>query len=146
METKLAVAGAEEVGVRGLLAQYRTESGPAVVGVTQGGSINPDFAGQRWPWPLNPLDARMSAAWFVGWAVWLGTMALERDWDRIRIGIGLLILWGFALMAINLVFLSEFDFSRPTPRTHLVAVPLLTLIIVYFYWQQERVRRREPAP
>src|SRR4029453_895074 len=46
--------------------------------------INPEFAAQRWPWELNPFDARIIAAWFLGWAVWLATMAFASDWTEKR--------------------------------------------------------------
>ena len=46
--------------------------------------LNPEFAATRWPWELNGLDARIVAAWALGWAVWCGTMALATDWDEIR--------------------------------------------------------------
>ena len=44
--------------------------------------INPEFAALRWAWELNPLDARMASAWFLGWGVWCATMAFARDWDE----------------------------------------------------------------
>ena len=70
--------------------------------------VNPEFAATRWPWELNPLDARMVAAWFLGWSVWCGTMAFARDWDEIRRGIQLFILNGVALLATVVVFRDEF--------------------------------------
>jgi hypothetical protein len=40
--------------------------------------INPEFAATRWAWELNPLDARIVAAWFLGWSVWCGTSCADR--------------------------------------------------------------------
>ena len=74
----------------------------------------PEFAAARWPWELNPLDARMVAAWFLGWSVWCGTMAFARDWDEIRRGIQLLLLNGIALLATVVLFRDEFIPGRDT--------------------------------
>jgi hypothetical protein len=41
--------------------------------------INPAFSDTRWPWELNPLDSGIIAAWFMGWAVWVATMAFATD-------------------------------------------------------------------
>jgi hypothetical protein len=62
-------------------------------------AVNPEFAAARWPWELNPLDARMCAAWFLGWAFWAGTMAFASDWDEVRTASLLFMLNGLALLA-----------------------------------------------
>ena len=59
--------------------------------------LNPEFAATRWPWELNGLDARIVAAWALGWAVWCGTMAFAVDWDEIRTAARLFVLLGIAL-------------------------------------------------
>ena len=106
--------------------------------------INPEFAALRWPWELNPLDARIMAAWFLGWAVWLGTMAFARDWLEIRLPAALFILNGAALTAVN--FLNGDLLSGTGPahayRTGLV---LLTLLMAGFAAYQE-VRRVRSVP
>lgn len=102
--------------------------------------INPAFTDLRWPWALNPLDARIIAAWFIGWAVWAGTMASAHDWDEIRIGARLNILFGVALLISIVAFQSRFDFSQPTTRSYSVGTLVLTLAMVFFYWRQERAR------
>jgi len=73
--------------------------------------INPAFADTRWAWDLNPLDARIIAAWFMGWAVWIGTMAFARDWDEIRLPAALFVLNTAALIGTFIAFGNEF---RPT--------------------------------
>ena len=70
--------------------------------------INPEFAATRWAWELNPLDARMVSAWFLGWSVWCGTMAFAQDWDEIRTAARLFILNGVALLAVTVIFRDEF--------------------------------------
>ena len=115
--------------------------------------LNPDFAGVRWPWQLNPLDARIIAAWFLGWAVWSVTIAFASDWDEIRMAAQVNIIFGVALIVIVLVSLQLFDFSRVTSHFFAWVVAVLTLGMTYFYWRQERARpaasqaaRPQPAP
>jgi hypothetical protein len=112
--------------------------------------LNPEFADLRWMWKLNPLDARMIAAWFLGWATWAGTLAFARDWDEIRIGVRLNILFGLALLGTIVAFFSQFDFTRVTSNAYIGAVGLLTLAMIYFYRRHERARAPStvaaPAP
>ena len=105
--------------------------------------INPEFAATRWAWELNPLDARMVAAWFLGWAVWLGTMAFALDWDEVRRAVQLFLLNGVALLATVVVFRDDF-----VPGKNLVIgyggdLALMTGIMLVLYVVQER---RRPAP
>jgi hypothetical protein len=106
--------------------------------------INPEFAANRWPWELNPLDARMVAAWFLGWSAWTGTMAFAQDWDEIRLAARLNILNGIALMATIAVLYPSFDFrpGRAHPYFYIVGVIVLTLGMIVFHVLQER---RRPA-
>jgi hypothetical protein len=100
--------------------------------------LNPDFANLRWPWDLNPLDARIIAAWFLGWATWAGTMAFAGDWDEIRMPARLNILFGVALTVANIVFISQFDFTRGIVNAYIGGIIVLTLAMLFFYWRQER--------
>jgi hypothetical protein len=102
--------------------------------------LNPFFADLRWAWPLNPLDARIIAAWFLGWATWAGTMAFATDWDEIRHAARLNILFGLALLMTMVVFFSVLDFSRPTTNVYIGGTLVLTLAMIFFYWRQERAK------
>lgn len=106
--------------------------------------LNPEFADLRWMWPLNPLDARIIAAWFLGWSVWAGTMAFARDWDEIRMAARLNLLFGAALISTFIFFFPQFDFSRPTTIPYMVGVVILTLAMGFFYWQHERMTPPNP--
>jgi hypothetical protein len=105
--------------------------------------INPEFASARWPWELNPLDARIVAAWFLGWSVWCGTMARAGDWDEIRRATQLLILNGVALIVTVIVFQGEFIPGRSTLFGFGGALVVFTLAAIGLYFWQER-RRPEP--
>jgi hypothetical protein len=105
--------------------------------------INPEFAAKRWPWELNPLDARIVGAWFLGWAFWCGTMAFASDWDEIRRACQLFMLSGVAFLASAVVFRDEFIQGRGTVYGYAGALLLFTLVMGGCYLLQER---RRPAP
>lgn len=99
--------------------------------------LNPRFADLRFPWQLNPLDAQIIAAWFLGWAAWAGTMAFARDWDEIRIPARLNILFGLAVTATIIAFWGLFDFTRVTTNGYIGGTIILTVVMLFFYWRQE---------
>lgn len=103
--------------------------------------LNPEFADLRWFWQLNPLDARIIAAWFLGWCAWAGTMAFASDWDEIRIPAALNILFGAALSIAFFIFMPLLDWSRPTTPVYLGVIVVLTLLMLFFSWRQERAPR-----
>lgn len=102
--------------------------------------INPVWLDLRWPWDLNPFDARIIAAWFAGWSVWAGSMALAADWDEIRNAAQLNLLFGAAVLVSILGFWREFDFSRTPTLTYGLGALLLTLAMAFLYWRQEQAR------
>ena len=107
--------------------------------------LNPVFASARWPWELNELDARIFAAWPLGWAFWCGTMAFATDWDEIRLPARLFILNGLALVAVAIVFRDDFLPGRGSVMGFTVAVTVLTIGMLVFHLIQER-RRPTPGP
>lgn len=106
--------------------------------------INPEFAAQRWPWELNPLDARIIAAWFLGWAVWLATMAFARDWTEIRLPAALFVLNGAALIATILFFRDEFRDIRTVAPYEWGVVALTALMIGFALVQERRMAAARP--
>ena len=112
---------------------------------------NPEFATKRWAWELNPLDARIVAAWSMGWAFWAGTMAKASDWDEIRTAARLFIVNGVALIATFAVFYG--DLTGATKNAYIGGVVLMTLGMVVVHVVQERRRpaaleatNEEPVP
>ena len=102
--------------------------------------INPEFAARRWAWELNPLDARIVAAWFLGWSVWCGTMAFARDWDEIRTAARLFIVNGVALLVTAALFYGELN--GRTVSSYIGGLIFLTVAMAAFHVLQER---RRPA-
>jgi hypothetical protein len=110
--------------------------------------INPEFLATRWPWSLvdNALDARIIAAWFLGWATWAGAMAYCRDWDEIRIGVLLNIVFGLALIGTFIAFGPLFDFSKRQTGAYVIVTVAFTALLLYYFWRQERARRAIGVP
>jgi hypothetical protein len=104
--------------------------------------INPEFAATRWPWELNPLDARIIAAWFLGWAAWSAAMAFATDWDEIRTGVLLFIVNGVALLATAIASRSEF-LPRGTANGYVFGLGILIAIGFVVFVLQERNRPAE---
>lgn len=103
--------------------------------------INPEFANTRWAWELNPLDARIIAAWWLGWATWAGTMAFAADWDEIRLAARLNIVCGAALLGTAVWMFGEFDFvEHHTATGYFGGMIALTVGMIVFYVLQERNR------
>jgi hypothetical protein len=104
--------------------------------------INPEFAANRWPWELNPLDARIVAAWFLGWSFWCGTMAFARDWDEIRAPAALFILNLVALVGTLIVFRDGF-LERGTLTSYGGGLVAVAGLMIAFFVLQERRRPEE---
>jgi hypothetical protein len=102
--------------------------------------FNPEFAATRWPWELNGLDARIVAAWALGWAVWCGTMAFATDWDEVRTAARLFVLLGIALTVVAVLFRDEFLPGRGSAVAFTVVIATLTILMAAFHWVQERRR------
>ena len=92
----------------------------------------------RWAWELNPFDARIVAAWFLGWSVWCGTMAFARDWDEIRTAARLFIVNGVALLATMVVFRD--GLTGVTSGSYIWGISILTVAMAAFHVLQERRR------
>jgi hypothetical protein len=96
---------------------------------------------------LNPLDARMIAAWFLGWSAWTATLAFARDWDEIRLAVRLNIINGLALAGTIVAFLPLLNFNTGTRTTssYVAGVIVLTAAMIAFHIVQERRRPRPVA-
>jgi len=104
--------------------------------------INPEWLNTRWPWELNPFDARIVAAWWLGWSGWAAAMVQARDWDEVRLAaIGNIII-GVALTTVNIIFYAYFNHTHPTVGAYVIGIAVLTVGLAFFFWQQERRRPR----
>jgi hypothetical protein len=109
--------------------------------------FTPEFANTRWPWALNPFDARIMSAWFAGVSVWSVTMYFMKDWAEVKMGVRAILLLLVGLLGVWL-----FAFSRyPLNNTGIAArqgvgyAAVLGVLIVWLsfaYWKQEQAAKK----
>jgi hypothetical protein len=104
--------------------------------------FNIKFADMRWPWELNPFDARIMAAWPAAVAVWSVTMQKMKDWTEIKIGVRAILLFVLALFIIWLFMFPGYDPARKNGITFGVGTGALSAALLYAYWKQEMARPR----
>jgi len=121
-----------------------TLTGIYMVGVTVAGIllINPEFADIRWPWPLDPFDARVMAAWPALCAVWAATLYLHTDWAEVKLGVQLLLLYGFSTFVFWALTFPGYDPARANRWQFGAVVGVASILLAYYYWRQEAARRR----
>jgi len=108
--------------------------------------LAPEFANTRWPWELNPFDARIMSAWFAGSSIWAITMYFLKDWAEVKMGVrallffilGLLVIWVFAFFQYDL------NHTEIASRQNLVyglALGIMAVWLLFAYWKQEQARK-----
>jgi hypothetical protein len=109
--------------------------------------INPAFMDTRWPWALDPFDARIMAAFPILTGLWALYGYRAADWADAKRGVvGSLLFTG----ALTLVWLANYALARYDPtRENILALGLFpgafTLLLGYYTYRQERARQaREP--
>jgi hypothetical protein len=114
-----------------------------IVCVTIGGLafINPQFLDTRWPWPLDPFDARIMAAFFALAGGWCITVYFAEDWAEVRLAVSGLLIFTASNFIAWLFMLPQFDPARKNAYTYGIAFGLFSILLAFFYWKHERVRR-----
>jgi hypothetical protein len=105
--------------------------------------IAPEFANTRWPWELNPFDARIMSAWFAGVAVWSLTMYFMKDWAEVKMGVRAILLFLVGLLGVWLFASTRYPLNdtRIAARQGLVYGVSLAVMIAWLsfaYWKQEQ--------
>lgn len=113
--------------------------------------FTPEFANSRWPWPLNPFDARIMSAWFAGSAVWSVTMYFMKDWAEVKMGVRALLLLLLGWLGVWLFASSRYPLNNTAiaPRQGLVYAIVLGIMVAWFlfaYWKQEQAHKKVAAP
>jgi hypothetical protein len=109
--------------------------------------FTPEFANSRWPWPLNPFDARIMSAWFAGVAVWSVTMYFMKDWAEVKMGVraillflvGLLGVWIFASWRYPL---NNTDIAARQGWIYVSVVGIMVVWLLFAYWKQEQAHQK----
>ena len=102
--------------------------------------INPKFLSTRWPWPLDPFDARIMAAFFALNALWCVTTYFADNWGEIRLAVLGMILFTVSNFIVWLVILPQLDKARHNVYTYGIGFGLFSIVLIYYFWRQERVR------
>ena len=102
--------------------------------------INPEFLDTRWPWPLDPFDARIMAAFFALNALWGVTTYFATDWGEIRLAVLGMTIFAVSNFIVWLYILPQLDRSRPNVYTYGVAFGFFAAALIYYFWKHERRR------
>jgi hypothetical protein len=111
-----------------------------VVAITIAGLlfINPKFMDTRWPWPLDPFDARIMAAFLALNAGWCYDLYFAQDWGRIKRAVIGMILFSLTNFIVWVISFPNFDYSRENIYTFGIAFFIFTVLLALFYIRQER--------
>jgi hypothetical protein len=109
--------------------------------------FTPEFADARWPWDLNPMDARIMSAFFAGVSAWSFTMYNMKDWAEVKMGVrailfflvGLLVVW---LLSFWRYPLNDTDIAAGQARTFTIALVVMVAWLLFAYWKQEQAHRK----
>ena len=114
-----------------------------VVSVTMGGlmMINPVFMDTRWPWSLDPFNARVMSAFFALTALWCVNIYLAEDWVEVKKTVLGLVIFALSQFTIWLVNLGSFDPARENIPNYGIGLGLFALLFIYYYIMQERASR-----
>jgi hypothetical protein len=108
--------------------------------------LNPQFLDTRWPWALDPFDARIMAAFFALTAVWSLTVYFAGDWGEVRLTVFGLGIFATAQFLVWLVILPQLDFSRPNIYSYGIGFALFAALLVYYSVRQEMAARKASQP
>jgi hypothetical protein len=108
--------------------------------------FSPEFANARWPWELNPFDARIMSAWFAGSSVWAVTMYFMKDWAEVKMGVRALLFFILGLLAVWVIAAPRYNLNHTeiAGRQGLVyglALGVMAVWLLFAYWKQEQARK-----
>ena len=102
--------------------------------------INPQFMDTRWPWPLDPFNARIMAAFVALCAGWCRDVYFAEEWAEIKRAVMGLAIYAVSNFGLWLVMMPQFDSTRKNGYTYGIAFALFSALMVYYYIRQERAK------
>ncbi len=113
-----------------------------VVTATLGGLlfINPQFMNTRWPWALDPFNARIMAAFLGLCAGWCLEVYFAEQWAAVKRAVMGLTIYAASNFGLWLVIFPQLDPGRKNGITFGVASGLFAVLLGYYYYRQERQR------
>jgi hypothetical protein len=100
--------------------------------------INPRFMNTRWPWPLDPFNARIMAAFLLLAAAWCREVCFAGHWAEVKRAVFGLVIIAASNFALWLVIYPQFDPARKNGLTFGIAFGLFAVLLAYYYLRQER--------
>ncbi len=106
--------------------------------------INPEFMDTRWPWPLDPFDARIMAAFPILVGLWALYGYRATDWAEVKPGLVGSLLFTGALFLVWLYNLPNYDPDRQNIIEFGIITAGFTLLLAFYYYRQQRAKRDLP--
>jgi hypothetical protein len=103
--------------------------------------INPRFMNTRWPWSLDPFNARIMAAFLLLAAAWCREVYFAEQWAEVKRAVLGLVIFAASNFALWLVIYPQLDPSRKNGLTFGIAFGLFTVLLAYYYLRQERAHK-----
>jgi hypothetical protein len=105
--------------------------------------FTPEFADSRWPWDLNPFDARIMSAWFAGVSVWSLTMYFMKDWAEVKMGVRAILLFLVGLLVVSVLGFARYPLNDTEIAAKQALVYTIALVVMvgwlsFAYWKQEQ--------
>lgn len=112
--------------------------------------FTPEFANSRWPWALNPFDARIMSAWFAGVATWSVTMYFMKDWAEVKMGVRAILLFVSGLLAVWLIAswrypLNDTAIAARQGWIYAIVLAIMGGWLLFAYWKQEQAHEKVTA-
>ena len=112
--------------------------------------FTPEFANTRWPWALNPFDARIMSAWFAGVSVWSITMYFMKDWAEVKMGVRAILLFLLGLLGVWLFAswrypLNDTEIAARQGWVYGLSLAVMIAWLLFAYWRQEQAAKNIAA-
>ena len=99
--------------------------------------LNPQFLDTRWPWQLDPFDARIMAAFFALTGTWCVVVYFSREWAEVRPIILGLMIFAIAHFGAWVVMLPQLDPTRNNTYTYGVVFGIVAVCLTYYFIRHE---------
>jgi hypothetical protein len=107
--------------------------------------LAPSLLLQISPWRFTPLTARTLCGWLIGVGLMQAWMALEGDWQRIRLGTTMLMILPFALLFQLLRFRHEVQWSNVALWLLLLDVGVTAILLMQLWLTAGKLQARAAA-
>ena len=104
--------------------------------------LNPQFLNTRWPWELDPFNARIMAAFFTLIGMWCLEVYQAEWWGEVRMAVFGLLLFTASNFGAWLVMLPGLDPARKNIYIYGIATAVFSILLAYYIYRQEQAARK----